>query len=64
MGKKELLVKELEQMPETYIDEVLDFVHFLKAKITREGIAIASASESALGKDWLRPEEEDAWRSL
>ncbi|KWT92175.1 DUF2281 domain-containing protein [Candidatus Magnetominusculus xianensis] len=64
MGKKELLVRELEQMPETYIDEVLDFVHFLKAKITREGIAIASASESSLGKDWLRPEEEEAWRSL
>ncbi|MBF0515594.1 MAG: DUF2281 domain-containing protein [Nitrospirae bacterium] len=64
MSKKELLVRELEQVPEPYIDEVLDFVHFLKAKITREGIAIASASEYALGKDWLRPEEEEAWQSL
>ena len=64
MGNKELLVRELEQVPEPYIDEVLDFVHFLKAKIIREGIAIASASENSLAKDWLRPEEEDAWRSL
>lgn len=55
MGKKELLVRELEEVPEPYMDEILDFVHFLKAKIIREGIAIASASESTLGKDWLRP---------
>ena len=62
MGKKELLISELEQVPEAYIGEVLAFVHFLKEKIAIEDIA--SASEATLGKDWLRPEEDDAWRSL
>jgi hypothetical protein len=64
MGKKELLIKEIEQVPEPLLDEVLDFVHFLKAKITKERLDTAIASESSLKKDWLRPEEDDAWQSL
>ena len=64
MGKKELLIKEIEQVPEPLLDEVLDFVHFLKAKITKEWLDTAIASESSLRKDWLRPEEDEAWQSL
>jgi len=43
---------------------VLDFVHFLKAKITKERLDTAIASESSLKKDWLRPEEDEAWQNL
>jgi hypothetical protein len=64
MGKKELLIKEIEQVPEPLLDEVLDFVHFLKAKISRERLDTAIASESSLKKDWLRSEEDEAWQSL
>ncbi len=64
MGKKELLMSEIEQVPEPLVDEVLDFVRFLKAKLIRERHEIAVASESSLGKDWLRPEEDEAWLSL
>ena len=64
MGKKELLARELEQVPESYVDEVLSFVRLLQGKIMMEGLSIAAASESSLGKDWLSPEEEDAWRGL
>jgi hypothetical protein len=64
MGKKELLIKEIEEVPEPLLDEVLDFVHFLKAKITKERLDTAIASESSLKKDWLRPEEDEAWQSL
>ena len=64
MGKKELLIKEIEQVPEPLLDEVLDFVHFLKAKIVKERLNTAIASESSLKKDWLRPEEDDAWQNL
>ena len=64
MGKKELLIKEIEQVPEPLLDVVLDFVHFLKAKITKERVDTAIASESSLKKDWLRPEEDDAWKSV
>mgnify|MGYP001593678059 FL=1 len=64
MSKKELLLNEIEQVPESVLDEVIDFVHFLKTKIIKEKIDIAIASESSLKKDWLKPEEDEAWQSL
>ena len=64
MSKKELLISEIEQVPESSLDEVLDFVHFLKSKILREKIDTAVASESSLRKDWLLPEEDEAWQGL
>ena len=64
MSTKELLINEIEQVPEPLLNEVLDFVHFLKAKIIREGITTAVASESSLEKDWLRSEEDEAWQNL
>ena len=63
-GKKELLINELEQAPEYLLDEVLDFVHFLKSKITHERLETAIISESTLKKDWMRPEEDEAWKDL
>jgi hypothetical protein len=64
MSKKELLISEIEQVPEALIDELLDFVHFLKSKIIKERVDTTIASESSLRKDWLRPEEDEAWQSL
>jgi hypothetical protein len=64
MSKKELLLTEIEQVPEPFLDEVLDFVHFLKTKIIKERLDTAIASESSLKKDWLKPEEDEAWQSL
>lgn len=64
MSKKELVISEIEKVPEPFLDEVLDFIHFLKSKIIREKLDTAVASESSLKKDWLRPEEDEAWRSL
>ncbi|MBI1811558.1 MAG: DUF2281 domain-containing protein [Nitrospirae bacterium] len=64
MSKKELLLSEIEQVPEPLLDEVLDFVYFLKAKIIKERLDTAIASESSLKKDWLLPEEDKAWQSL
>ena len=64
MGKKELLINEIEKVPEPFLDEVLDFVHFLKSKIIKERLHITIASESSLNKDWLRPEEDEAWQNL
>lgn len=64
MTKRELLITEIEQVPEPLLDEVLDFVQFLKSKITREGWECAVQSESSLKKDWLLPQEDEAWRDL
>ena len=64
MSKKELLIKEIEQTPEKFLDELLDFVHFLQNKEIHEKCETALASESALKRDWLRPEENEAWANL
>jgi len=64
MSKKELLIDEIEQVPEPFLDEVLDFVHFLKTKLIKERFDTAIASESSLKKDWLKPEEDEAWQNL
>lgn len=64
MTKKELLIKEIDQVPGPFLDEVLDFVQFLKARITKEKIDIAIASEFSLKKDWLKPEGDEAWQNL
>lgn len=64
MSKKDLLLSEIEDVPEPFLDEVLDFVHFLKAKTAKERVELMITSESSLKKDWLRPEEEEAWQNL
>ncbi len=64
MSKKELLLNEIEQTPEPLLDELLDYLRFLKSKLARERMETAIASESSLKKDWLRPEEDAAWQSL
>lgn len=64
MSKKELLINEIEQVPEPFLDEVLDFIKFLKTKIINEWMNIALTSESSLEKDWLKPEEDEAWQNL
>ncbi len=64
MSTKEMLLNEIEEVPEPLLAEVLDFVCFLKAKISREKLATAIGSESSLSKDWLKPEEDEAWHDL
>jgi len=63
MNRKQL-IQEIEQVPEPLLDEIHDFVGFLKAKIARARMDTALASESSLKKDWLSSEEEAAWRDL
>jgi len=66
MAAKDLILKEIEQVPEPYLREILDFIHFLKAKDLEPERKIETAimSESSLKKDWLRPEEDEAWQDL
>ena len=64
MTKKEILINEIKEIPEPFIDEILDFVQFLKEKITREKMDAMMISESSLSKDWLKPDEDKAWQNL
>lgn len=63
MDKVAVLIRELKEAPEPLLDEVLDFVKFLKYKNV-ERLESALLSETALAKDWLSPEEEQAWQDL
>ncbi len=64
MNKRELIVKELEQVPEPLLEEVISFIRVIKDKQKREKLSISILSESSLAKDWLRPEEDEAWKEL
>jgi hypothetical protein len=64
MSTKEELINEIEEASEPLLSEVLDFVHFLKSKTLREKLDTAVMSESSLRKDWLNPEENEAWQGL
>lgn len=64
MSKKELLIHEIEQIPEPFLDEILDFIRFLKTKTTTELLESSILSESSLKKDWLKSEEDEAWQNL
>ena len=61
---KKLLIKEIEQIPEPFLDEIYDFVSYLKSKIIREKLEMAVMSESSLQRDWLSPAEDSAWQNL
>lgn len=59
-----LITNEIKKMPESLLEEVLDFTHFLRAKRGQEKNQFAKLSEFSLKKDWLRPEEDKAWLNL
>ncbi|HMC60789.1 MAG TPA: hypothetical protein VKJ01_16485 [Candidatus Solibacter sp.] len=63
MSKKELIVRELEGVPEADFEALLGFIQSLKSR-NAEDAAPALLAESSLMKDWLSPEEEEAWADL
>ena len=64
MEVKELIFKKLERIPEPYLVEILDFIRFLETKTVEQKRELALASETSLKKDWLKPEEDEAWKDL
>ena len=64
MNRREMLIREMEGLTASDLQEVLDFVRFLKTKSLKKRSETLTFSESSLRKDWLRPEEEEAWQDL
>jgi hypothetical protein len=64
MTKVETLIQEVQAIPEPLLDEILDFVRFLKQQRTRTIPATALARKEVLKRDRLTPEEDEAWRDL
>jgi hypothetical protein len=63
MNAKKIIIKEIDNLPETALVEVLDFVRFLEQKNIHK-IESYIQSESSLVKDWLSPAEDEAWKNL
>jgi hypothetical protein len=64
MTKKEAFLDELDHVPESIIDEVLDYIRFLKSKNVHEYSETTLLNETSLKKDWLKPKEDEAWKDL
>lgn len=64
MSTRELIDRELAELPESLQREVYDFARFLKLKSENETFNGLLASESVLARDWSAPEEDAAWADL
>ena len=64
MATNSVLMREMETVPEQLVDEIIDFIRFVKSRAIKEGVYTAIASESSLKKDWLCAEEDEAWADL
>ena len=63
MGKRELIARELDRLPEQDVDRLLAFLRALK-EAHADAVLPALAAEIALAKDWLTREEDAAWADL
>ena len=56
----------LEHLPDRYLSEILEYIHFLEFKSRSENADTSSMllSETTLAKDWLTPAEDEAWQHL
>ena len=64
METKDLIQKEIEVFPEPYLEEILDFIYFLKGKASKKRMETVILSETVLSKEWISPEEDEAWKNL
>lgn len=64
MTTKEILKKEIDTAPDEILQEVLDFFQFLKNKQKNKISETMLISEPVLKKEWLLPEEDEAWQDL
>jgi hypothetical protein len=63
MSKRELVAHELETLPDRDLDRLLSFVRSLKSLHSDKELPMLAA-ESSLSKDWLTPEQDEAWADL
>jgi len=64
MSTQELIIKEVENLPEPLQREVYDFARFLREKNADDSFNGLLLSVSVLRKDWDTPEEDTAWAHL
>jgi hypothetical protein len=62
VSKREFLAKEAMVEPEQIIDQLVDYLLFLKSKGAETDYDALLLSYPTLSKDWLSPEEDHAWK--
>ena len=63
MSTRELVAREVEELPDAELDKLLAYIRSLKQSHGEVAVP-ALAAESSLAKDWLTSEEDSAWASL
>ena len=61
MNEKEIIVKELDKVPNRQLSKVLEFI---KSVQDAPHLETTLLSEATLAKDWLSLEEDEAWQNL
>ncbi|MCL2602351.1 MAG: hypothetical protein FWD91_06015 [Treponema sp.] len=64
MVNRAVLLQEIETLPTTCLDDVIDFVAWIKQRKLAQVPETMLLSESSLSKDWDTPEEDKAWATL
>ncbi len=67
MSTRDALSEEIKSIPENLLNELYDYLLFLKYKKSetkRDLLPIQEASEKVLSRDWNTPEEDEAWKNL
>ena len=64
MSNRAVLLKEIETLPVSCLDDVVDFVAWIKQRKFSNRPETMLLSEAALAKDWETPEEDEAWANL
>jgi hypothetical protein len=64
MTAKEAVVQAVEDISDECLDDLAHYVDVLRKKTSLLAAPTSLASEAVLAKDWLRPEEDEAWRDL
>jgi hypothetical protein len=64
MSKLELLISEIQRLPEPFLDELLKLARSLRMKEFPRGGEPLLLTERILARDWSTPAEDEAWRDL
>lgn len=64
MSTNELILQEIKDAPEDFSSEVLEIIRALKHVKRLDSNENTLLSQDALAKDWLSPEEDEAWKDL
>jgi hypothetical protein len=59
---EQILLRKIRDLPLLYRKQLIDFIEYLRLKAKKNETLYLS--EQSLSKDWLLPEEDEAWKDL